>query len=127
PRPAASRRWARLGVAAVLGVVLGGSALLIVQQVGDLSDSGRDEFSVVGPAPPTTTGSTPTTVDPGPQVVLAWTAGGLPAGFGDAVGALATTRRLTIVRGDPVEVTGSSDGDGKATAPSPPPGLVLPL
>jgi hypothetical protein len=48
------------------------------------------------------------------QVLLAWTAGGLPPGFAEAVAALPLLDRLTVVRGDPVGMVASWDADGRA-------------
>ena len=59
------------------------------------------------PAPPTTA---PRPVD---HVLLAWTAGGLPGGFADAVAGLDPVRDVTVVRGDLEGLVASHDAAGR--------------
>lgn len=134
-------RVLRLGVAAVAGLVFGAGAMLIVQ--GSRGLAGDDPTSSppasTGPAPanvtattsaagtPTTASPTPPTSDAVPPAVLAWTPGGLPAGFAEAVAFSPGLAALTVVHGDPLTLTASLDASGQATGSNPPPGMVVDL
>ncbi len=59
-------------------------------------------------------------------VLLAWTAGGLPAGFPEAVRALSGVRDLTVVRGDLRGLVAATDRFGQ-TVERVRPGWVVPL
>lgn len=90
-----------------------------------LGDSGSGTTTVpplptVGPSttvsPPTTSSpATTTTRPPRPvdDVLLAWTKGGLPAGFAASVAALDPVRDLTVVRGDLEGLVATRRADGQ--------------
>lgn len=66
--------------------------------------------------PPATTSTSTTTTTTAPRpvddVLMAWTAGGLPAGFADAVAGLEPVRDLTVVRGDLLGLVATHGADG---------------
>jgi hypothetical protein len=81
-------------------------------------------------SPPTVPSTTapPTTAVPAvdERVLLAWTAGGLPAGFAEAVRGLAGVRDLAVVRGDLLGLVESQDERGRVVDRVEP-GWALPL
>jgi hypothetical protein len=123
------RRTGVVVLAVVAGLLAGGGAGLAWQ------DRGGDAGSA-SPAAPTVTATTApaaepgalpaSSADPGPEVLLAWTAGGLPPGFGAAVDALPETDATTVVRGGTLDLASSRDSGGMAvdTAPE---GMAIPL
>ncbi len=74
-----------------------------------------------GPAPLPTKTPRPTE-----GLLLAWTPGGLPAGLAARVAAAPMVETLTVVRGDPIGMTGSADADGHPLDVVPD-GMVIPL
>lgn len=132
-RPDGTRWRAGIGAVAVAvllagllagGLLVGGSAL----------DRGGDEKAASteaeGPAP-----ASPTTIEPpvpeprpepGPQRWLAWTAGGLPGGFGAGLAALPEVGAASVVRAGTVDLVVSRDAGG-AVVDAPPPGWTIPL
>lgn len=60
------------------------------------------------------------------SVLVAWTAGGLPDGFGAAVAGLDGVVAASVVRGDVVDLAASWDRDGNPVD-RPPAGMVIPL
>ncbi|MBS3941597.1 MAG: M15 family metallopeptidase [Actinobacteria bacterium] len=95
---------------------------------GDVPTSTATPTATDGaPAPPSDAPSaspTPATEagEPDPQpsagdtgdLLLAWTLGGLPPGFVDAVAALPEVEQVTVVAGDLVDLVASADADGRA-------------
>lgn len=137
-------RVVRLGAAAVAGLVFGAGTMLIIQGSRGLAgDDGTSSTSVVTPARPTPTTttvsadtprSTTTTQDSGERptdqlapAVLAWSPGGLPAGFAEAVAFAPNVAGITVVQGDPLTLTASLDPAGQAKGANPPPGMVIDL
>jgi len=140
-------RVVRLGAAAMAGLVFGAGAMLIVQGSRGLAGDGATSSSPT-PTPTSTPTSTPTlatatsaivtsvTTPPDGEApatttlapaVLAWSPGGLPAGFAEAVAFTPGVAGITVVRGDPLTLTASLDANGAATGASPPPGMVVDL
>lgn len=60
------------------------------------------------------------------SVLVAWTAGGLPDGFGAAVAELEGVVAASVVRGDVLDLAASWDRDG-TQVDGPPAGMVIPL
>ena len=121
-----SRRL-RVGAAIVAGLLAGAGTMFVVQGGSDLRESEpHGAASTVAPSP-TTPRAPSTTTPPEPDVLLAWTAGGLPSGFATAVDALPSTARVTRVLGDPIDLAGAADGNGSPVGPVPPDGLVIPV
>ena len=104
----------------VAGVAIGfGGALAL--------DDGSQEPAVpvatittqAAPAPTTTAPTTPpaptTTAVPRPvdDVLLAWSAGGLPAGFAEGVAALEPVRDVAVVRGELAGLVATRNADGR--------------
>lgn len=120
-------RLVRFGVAAVAGLVAGAGTMLVVQGGRGLEDGTAERSPSFGTANPATTASVPTrTTTATTGVLLAWTAGGLPAGFADAVDDLGSTARVTSVLGDQIDLRGSIDASGQPLGVPPPPGMVYP-
>ncbi|MGH3442722.1 MAG: M15 family metallopeptidase, partial [Nitriliruptorales bacterium] len=63
---------------------------------------------------------------PDVQVLLVWTSGGLPAAFADRVAELPGVEQTTVVRGDRVDLVGSTTAEGKAVD-APGRGWMIPL
>lgn len=99
-----------MAVAVLLGVVLGAVATLSTQSDGVVrSTSGSTP--VVLPPP------SAKQVDPSrfiESTYLAWIPGGLPEGFGQAIGRARGVRRAIVVAGDNVWMTGSRTGGGES-------------
>lgn len=107
--------------AAVVGLVLGGGAMLAVQA----SES-------PAPRPPSTTVEVrvvdaqvarESTSD---TLLLAWTPGGLPPGLDTAARAVSGVSAAVIVRGDPLDLIRTLDVGGQVVD-EPPPGWAIPL
>lgn len=130
-RPPRRRRRAALGVAAVAllagllagGLLVGGSAL----------DRGDEKAASTQAERAATT--TPSTIEPpppqprpepGPERWLAWTAGGLPGGFGAGLAALPEVEVASVVRAGTTDLVASRDASG-AVVDAPPPGWTIPL
>ncbi len=109
-----------LGVAAT-GAVVGSVAMLGLQDE-DISVTPGTDRSVAPAVDPLPT-KTPT---PTEGLVLAWTPGGLPPGLAAAVAAAPMVESVTVVRGDPVELTASAGAEGKPVG-SAADGMVIPL
>jgi hypothetical protein len=117
----------RLGVAAVLGLALGAGAALGLQRPPPRSG--------VEPAAPTTasraaggaaTLPTRPATAPADRVLLAWTPRRLPAGLAGHLRRAPGVRAVTVVKGGRLELTGSTDADGRAVD-RPPKGMTIPL
>lgn len=113
-----------LGVAAA-GAVVGSVAMLGLQDEATSVTPSIDRPAAppIDPLP----AKTPTPTD---GLVLAWTPGGLPPGLGSAVAAAPMVESLTVVRGDPVELTASAGAEGKPVGKpvgSAVDGMVIPL
>jgi hypothetical protein len=98
-----------------LAVGLGGALAL-----GEGSSGPTTTSTTVAPPPPSTAVTpAPAASVPRPaasavdDVLLAWTAGGLPGGFADAVAGLPPVMDLTVVRGDLTGLVASHDADGR--------------
>ncbi len=100
-----------------LAIGLGGAlALGDGSEEGSPSSSSTTTTARPTPAPTTTVPTAPTTtVPPRPveDVLLAWIAGGLPAGFADGVAALGPVREVTVVRGDLEGLVATRDAEGQ--------------
>jgi hypothetical protein len=64
--------------------------------------------------------------EPDQRILLVWTSGGLPPDFPERVAAVPGVSRVTVVRGDVVNLTASFAADGRAVD-SPTPGLEIPI
>jgi hypothetical protein len=85
--------------------------------------------AAIPPEPPTSSPAAPTpfvTTRQDPDTYLAWSAGGLPAGFADAVARLPQVRRVVVVASDTTWLTGSTD-EGGEVVDDPPPTFAIPL
>ncbi|OWY62669.1 hypothetical protein B7486_57195, partial [cyanobacterium TDX16] len=124
-------RRVALGAAVVLGLLAGALAAVVWQDRGDdsaaatRSGGAADGSTTVVPLEPPVVPSTEVTV-PGPEVLLAWTAGGLPPGFGAAVDHLEATDEVTVVQGGTLDLARSWDASG-LVVDDVGPGLALPL
>jgi D-alanyl-D-alanine carboxypeptidase len=120
-------RGLRLGVAGVLGVVLGAGAALGLQRPPPRSGA---EPAVTATASPATGGTAPlptrTATAPADRVLLAWTPNRLPAGLAGRVRRAPGVRAVTVVKGGRLDLAGSVDGDGRAVD-RPPRGMTIPL
>lgn len=96
---------------AFAGLATGALATLALQSAATAPDAGPapvpsdrdDPGAPPKPAPlPTTAGS----------VLLVWTAGGLPAGLADAIGALPQVDEVTVVAGERLDLVAVRDADG---------------
>lgn len=102
----ASRWWWTVPLA-VVGLVAGAMVTLAAQPT---PLSTIDE-PTPGVTPPEAVSTTPVKIDAG--VLLVWSGGRLPDGLADAVSALDQVRAVTVVHGDRVDLTASSDVDGQ--------------
>jgi hypothetical protein len=124
------RRLAFVVVAALLGLVVGGAATAAWQERDGDAASGA---SVIDPTPtpaaaaPEPSVAPPTEVAaPAPEVLLAWTAGGLPSGFGAAVERLEPVADATVVQGGTLDLARSLGPEGVVVDQAPP-GMAYPL
>lgn len=113
----ALRRTA-LGVAAVAGVATGLVVTLALPDPGRPHDTPPDAAAL----PPDARRRPPGA----PDVLLVWTAGGLPAGLAVRAGLLDGVERSTVVRGDETALVASWDADGHVVDQAEP-GWHLPL
>ncbi len=114
------------------GVVVGAVLMLAVQSMGSAPGT-----TVVSPSPtstipgPTTSRATPTSVSAPPppiadQILLVWTPGGLPEGFGDRLAALRGVSAVTGVRSDLAHLMETRDANG-GVVDRPPDDWVIPI
>jgi len=129
------KRFVLVPACLVLGVALGlGGALAVggddpeQAEPADTTPTVAESPATTAPAPTTLPPAPPTTAAPRPaaDVLLAWTAGGLPSGFADGVAALGPVRDVTVVRGDLVGLVATRDAAGRERD-RPAPGWVLPF
>lgn len=112
------KRAALVGLCLLVGLAVGlGGALALGDDADPTSvDSAAPSTTVASTTarPPPTTGppSTPAPGPPPPSVLLAWTAGGLPSGFADALGVLPAVVDEAVVRGDLRGLIETDDGRG---------------
>ncbi len=138
------RQLWRLGATAVAGLVVGATTMLLVDAgPADQPGHGPDPSTVSVRPHPSDTGPTATSPTAGAGVtgdagepgeaaepdrtVLAWTPGGLPAGFAATVAASPAVGGVTVVRGDPVTMATSLDPAGNTAGAAPPAGMVIDL
>lgn len=131
-RPPRRRRRAALGVVAVAlllvallvgGLVVGGSALDRADEKAAPTQAERAAAttpSTIEPPPPQPR------PEPGPERWLAWTAGGLPGGFGGGLAALPEVQAASVVRAGTADLVASRDAGG-AVVDAPPSGWTIPL
>jgi hypothetical protein len=126
------KRTVLLGVAGVVGLLVGTAAAFAWQDQADEGEQATTQVEpVVESLVPTTSvpsGESPPSSEPsgGPEVLLAWTAGGLPPGFGAAVDHLEPIDALTVVRGGTVDLVRSRDPSGMPVDEAPA-GMAIPL
>lgn len=127
------RRLARLGALLATGVVLGALGAMVLAGPDPSGSTPADEpvvRSADRPVAPETAAPPPASSrpqrPPGTRVLLAWTAGGLPQGFGDAVAGLPGVQDHTVVRGDLLGLVGT-DGASGAPVQRVEPGWRIPL
>jgi D-alanyl-D-alanine carboxypeptidase len=110
------RRVGWIALAAVLGVLAGAAGMAAIQDSPELEPLARSEAPVkTAPAP-----------EPREQVMLVWTAGGLPPDLPERVATLPAVQRATVVDGDAINLVASFGADG-VPIDALPPGLVIPL
>ncbi len=115
--------------ALLIGLAVGlGSALALGDSGSSPSPSTTAPTSVPSVPSPPPPAAPPTTIAPPVEdrVLLAWTAGGLPTGFADAVQGLPGVRDLTVIRGDLRSLVETEDGE-RRVVDRVPPGWALPL
>ncbi|HEX6312754.1 MAG TPA: M15 family metallopeptidase [Acidimicrobiia bacterium] len=122
--------WMRLGGALLVALAVAAGAFALVRD-GAGSEPGSSETTAsTGPpssgsrAASTTTSGPAAAESPGP--LLVWTAGGLPAAAPEQIAALPGVERVTVVRGDLVDLVASTDAAG-APVDAAPPGMRIPL
>ncbi|MBI2238571.1 MAG: M15 family metallopeptidase [Actinobacteria bacterium] len=107
---------ARTLAAASVGFVLGAVVTLSVQSEGVTRPGSKPERRLPEPV----------TVPEGPETFLAWTPGGLPAGFGRSVASLPRIERAVVVASDNTWLTRSLSAKGEVVD-DPPDGYAIPL
>jgi hypothetical protein len=112
------RRVGAFVAAALAGFAAGAAVTLSLQGTAAIPPEPNLE-SPVAPSPFVTTRQDPDTY-------LAWTSGGLPPGFADAVSRVPEIRRVVVVASDNTWLTGSADEDGEVVD-DPPPGFAVPF
>jgi D-alanyl-D-alanine carboxypeptidase len=109
------RSLLRIMLCLLIGVGVGAAGALLLDQRDD-PEPGRAEPVVAAPTPVPREAPPVPEPQPRPQhqdgVLLAWTAGGLPSGFADAVAALPRVDDLSVVTGELVGLVESDDADG---------------
>ncbi|MET1041662.1 MAG: hypothetical protein ABWZ90_11535, partial [Acidimicrobiales bacterium] len=112
------KRAVLVGLCLLVGLAVGlGGALALGDDTDPTSTESAAPSTTVSSTtarPPATTGPPPTTAPgpPPPSVLLAWTAGGLPSGFADALGVLPAVVDEAVVRGDLRGLIETDDGRG---------------
>jgi hypothetical protein len=119
-----------VAVAAVVGLLAGavGAAAWQEREPSPASSAGGAGGASPTSEPPVEVAERPAP-DPvvaGPDVLLAWTAGGLPAGFGTAVDQLEPVDASTVVQGGTLDLVRSRDAGGVAVD-VPLAGMAIPL
>jgi hypothetical protein len=104
--------------AALAGFAVGAAVTLSLQGTAAIPPE-PDIGSPTAPSPFVTTRQDPDTY-------LAWTSGGLPSGFADAVSRVPEVRRVVVIASDNTWLTGSADEDGEVVD-DPPRGFAIPL
>lgn len=111
--PRALRRQARTALlvlavvtAAAAGLVTGGAAMHALQGGGDGPDRSP-------PTPDTVPASAAPLPEPAPDVLLAWTSGGLDPRLVAAAAAHRSVIGTSVVRGDVIDMVGSRDDEGR--------------
>ena len=85
--------------------------------------------AAIPPEPPAPSPAVPSpfvTTRQDPDTYLAWTSGGLPPGFADAVLRLPQVQRVVVVASDNTWLTGATD-DGGEVVDDPPPTFAIPI
>lgn len=137
-------RGVALVVVACVGLVVGVFSVLAASDaIGGPAET-LEDTSIISPTstPASTTSEVPRastppegTSEPAAEainsdvrsgVLMAWTSGGLPPGFADAVAAMGVVEYSTAVAGDQAELVGSRRADG-TVVDAPAPGWVIPL
>jgi hypothetical protein len=121
-------RWVVPAGGLIAGAILGALLMLAVQgSSAELASTTTTLPELPSPSSTDASGVTTTPKEPprSDQVLLVWTPGGLPPGFGEAVDALEGVVGVTIVRSDLIHIVSSaaSTGPGGDLAP----GFVIPL
>jgi hypothetical protein len=124
------RAWlGRLG-ALVVGALVGGGVMLAIQdadRAGGRQDGAAPASESTAPAPTSTVPTTgPEPAAGGTDLLLAWTPGGLPAGFAGAAAAVDGVAEAAVVRGDPIDLARSVAADGRVVD-QPAAGWFIPL
>ena len=112
-----ARRLATAGAGALGGFVAGAVVTLALQ--------GGASIPEFAPTPAPTAPPVISTPER-PDTYLAWTAGGLPDGFAEAVDGALDLRRIVVVASDTTWLTRSFDDDGEVVD-DPPPTFAIPL
>lgn len=117
------RRVLRFGAGLVVGIVIGGGAVLLTgaSPVQVPSVSSTLTVPVTTPVPATTVATAAAL-----SMYLVWTPGGLPADLAAGIGDMAGVSAVSVVKSDLVDLTASRDALG-AVIDQPAPGLVIPV
>ena len=105
-----------VGTVVVVAVTAGGDAPSDLDPSTDPGESGVDP--VVTAAPSTAVGASQSGASAlasethGPETLLVWTSGGLPAGFAETVAGLDSIARVSVVSGDEIGLVAASSADG---------------
>jgi len=118
------RRWVVPTGGLIAGAILGALLMLAVQgSSAELASTTTSLPELPSPSPTDASQATTMPKEPPPsdEVLLVWTPGGLPSGFGEAVDALEGVVGVTIVRSDLIHIVSSTPSSDLA------PGFVIPL
>jgi D-alanyl-D-alanine carboxypeptidase len=121
----------RISACLILGLALGGGGALVLDQ---RDDPASDPAHLVAPTPSVAPGPDRPRPEPDPApdpgrdggVLLAWTAGGLPPGYADAVRSVPQVEDVTVVQGGLLGLVGDDGADG-AVVQRVTPGWEIPL
>ena len=110
-----------------LGLIVGG--FVVLAAVDDQPEAVLERTPIPSTTTPSTTTMPPTAVVPPVEpdpLLLVWTTGGLPRGFGVGAAGLNPAGPTSVVRAGSIGLTSSTDAGGQA-ADRPAPGFVIPI